>query len=87
MGLIALGEANWREEEIGSRRLVRKWTRRAFVTRIGTEAVGMKQKGTGPGQRQGFGSGGEEGEYGSLPDSSSGIGGIMRHLVWAGGTG
>lgn len=33
-------------------------TRRAFVTRIGTEAVGMKQKGTGPGQRQGFGSGG-----------------------------
>lgn len=30
---------------------------------------------------------GEEGEYGSLPDSSSGIGGIMRHLVWAGGTG
>lgn len=58
MGLIALGEANWRDEEIGSRRLVRKWTRRAFVTRIGTEAVGMKQKGTGPGQRQGFGSGG-----------------------------
>lgn len=29
-----------------------------YLPRIGTEAVGMKQKGTGPGQRQGFGSGG-----------------------------
>lgn len=57
------------------------------MIQIRAEAVGMKQKGTGSGERQGFEGEGEAGEYKSLPDPSSGIGDIMRHLVCTGGTG
>ena len=47
--LTALGQLIWREEDIGGRRLIRKWTRSILVMGTGAEGTGEAESGLGEG--------------------------------------